>query len=132
MSKVELDTSELRALAADMRAVPEHLGRHVAPVVKHGAQNIKDDMVSAMRGSSHFKSLARSISYDTHQTSFAGDGVYEAEIGPDHERGGALANIAYFGASRGGGGRVEDPQVALDRELPKFEQAMGDLLEDLL
>lgn len=130
--KVTVDASELRALAADLRAIPDELARHVAPVVNKGALNIKNDMAEQMRRSTHFGQIAPSISYDTHMTSFAGDGVYEAEIGPDKDRaGGALANVAYFGTSRGGG-TVEDPQAALDRELPGFEQALGDLLEDLL
>lgn len=133
MSRVTTDTTELRTLATDMRAVPERLTRHVYPVVAKGALNVKTAMVADMRASTHFSGIARSIGFDIHQTSFAGDGVLEAEIGPSSDAGspGNLANVAYFGTSRGGG-TVRDPQAALDDERPKFEDALGDLLEDLL
>lgn len=133
MTRVTTDASELRTLAADMRAVPERLTRHVYPVVAKGALNVKTAMVADAEASPHFKGIARSIGFDIHQTSFAGDGVLEAEVGPSSAAGspGNLANIAYFGTSRGGG-TVRDPQAALDDEAPKFERALGDLLDDLL
>lgn len=123
------DTSELRTFAVEMIAVPVELQRHALPVVKRGAQNIKDDMVAAAANSTHFrKPLAPSISYDIEVT----DGGFEAEIGPDKERGGgALANIAYYGDSLGAGS-VEDPQKALDREAPKFEAAIDNFLDGIL
>lgn len=133
MARVNVDTSELRALAADMRAVPERLNRHLRPVIERGALNVKNALQEDMSARTHFPQLARSINYDVHLTSFDGDGVMEAEIGPDKARfGGALANIAYFGASRGGGGRVRDPMERLEEEQPRFEQALADALEDLL
>lgn len=132
-TSIKVDTSELRALAADMRAVPEWAVRHLVPVVERGAVNVKATMVADAEASVHFKApLAGSISYDLHQTSFAGDGVIEAEIGPDKDRaGGAIGNIAYFGTSRGGG-TVRDPQAAADAELPAFEKALADAAERFL
>ena len=133
MTSPSMDASELRTLGADLRAIPEQLNRHVVPVLKKGAQNIKTAMVQDAQASRHFKGIARSIGYDMKQTSFAGDGVFEVEIGPSSDAGspGNLANIAYFGSSRGGG-TVRDPQAALDDESPNFEKALGALLEDLL
>src|SRR5699024_8639217 len=53
---------------------------------------------------------------------------FEAVIGPNTPGPGAGANIAYFGASRGGG-TGEDPEAALDREVGSFEDALGDVAE---
>lgn len=133
MTSPSMDSSELRALGADMRAIPESLARHVVPVVLKGALNVKESMRRDMEASTHFKGVARSIGFDVRQTSFAGTGAVEAEIGPSADSGspGNLANVAYFGTSRGGG-TVRDPQAALDDEAPKFEAALGALLEDLL
>lgn len=134
MAKFAFDTSELRALAADMSAVPARLNRHLFPVVKRGANNIRSDMRDAMAASKSFGEMERHITYDVERK----PGAIEAEIGPKKTSGGASrglgfgANIAYFGTPRGGGGTVEDPQKALDREAPKFEQALGDAAEGLL
>lgn len=132
MTSPAFDASELRALSADLRSIDERLARHVYPIVERGAVNIKKAMQEDMKASRHFKGAAGSISYDIHQTSFAGTGVYEAVIGPDKaRRGGALGNIAYFGTSRGGG-TVRDPAERLAEELPRFEKAILDELGDLL
>lgn len=134
MAKFNFDTSELRALAADMTAVSSRLNRHLYPVVKRGANNIRTDMRAAMAASSSFGEMERHITYDVERK----PGAIEAEIGPTIRTGGASrglgfgANIAYFGTPRGGGGTVEDPQKALDREAPKFEQALAEAAEGLL
>jgi hypothetical protein len=62
-----------------------------------------------------------------------GIGIIEAEIGPHSGPGqpGAIANVGYFGTSRGGG-TVPDPQGALDAEAPRLESAIGDLLGGIL
>lgn len=132
MAKIEFDTSELNALAADLTQAPAELDGKILPVVEKGALNIKNQLVSEMRSSRHFKGVARGISYDIHGGQMFGRGVIEAEIGPTKGSPGSLANIAYFGSSRGGGGTVPDPQGALDAETPRFEQALGDLIEGLL
>lgn len=157
MARVHIDTSEVRALAADMRAIPEQLNRHVRPIVERGANNIKREIRRNFDNSEHFSPVARTVRYEMHETSFGGDGVYEAEIGPmDSNRGGGrllsdnqrassegrdfssgstaapLAHIAIHGTSRGGGGNVPDPILALENEAPRFEKALSDLVEDLL
>jgi len=140
MTSPSMDASELRTLGADLRAIPEQLNRHVVPVLKKGAQNIKEEMQAEMKASKTFAPLAGSITYDMKQNSFGGVGVYEVEIGPKKRSGGAGsqglgfgANIAYFGSGHGQSrGSVKDPVEALNHETPKFEKAMGDLLKDLL
>lgn len=151
--KISFDTSELRALAADMRAIPDRLQRHVYPVVERAANNIKREITSNFQASKHFSPIARTVRYDISTRSAFGRGSVEAEIGPMPRGGGnrrsgvtfneadftgasgdasALAHIAIHGSPRGGGGSVADPQEALDNEAPKFEKHLGDLLEDLL
>lgn len=125
MAAVTIDASEVRQLAADMRGVHARLSQHVRPVVERGAVNIKNDLQQQMRGSRHFAPVARGITYDV-----SSGGAYEAEIGPEKGSPGSLANIAYFGSSRGGG-TVEDPSGALEREAPKFADALADLAAEL-
>lgn len=122
------DAHEVRAFARDLRDASQRVAREVPRVVSKGALNIKTRMVDAMRSSVHFKGAARSISYDMR------DGGFEAEIGPVTGPGGVpgdLAHLAYFGGSHGGGGTVEDPQVALDAEVPRFERALLDLIGEV-
>ena len=124
MADVSIDMSEVRALEHDMRAVDSRLTRHVIPVVDKAAVNIKADMRAAAAKSRHFR-MASSITYDK-------PNPYEAEIGPTKGGAGSLANIAYFGGSNGGGGTIEDPRGAMDREAPKFERALADLAAELV
>lgn len=123
---ITVDSSELRKLAADFGKASADVLPKVDQVVKRGAQNIKDEMVADAQGSTHFKGMAGSISYDTKY----GAGSVGYEIGPDKgRRGGALGNIAYFGTSRGGGTlNLEGP---LANESPRLEKALGDLLGEI-
>lgn len=127
--KISIDASELRTLAADLGAAPAKAAPAVRAVVMKGAVNIKGAMREDMAASRHFKGVTRSIDFDVVAEP---DGV-SAEIGPKSGPGepGNLANIAYFGTSRGGG-TVRDPQAALDEESPKFEKALADVLDGLI
>ncbi|MBF6672442.1 HK97 gp10 family phage protein [Glutamicibacter sp. FBE19] len=116
---------ELRAFAADLGKIASKALPDVDSVLKRGAQNIKDDLVSeAERSRTLGANLARSISYD----SMYGIGHAKYEIGPDKSRpGGPLGNIYYFGTSRGGGtGDLDGP---LDRETPNLERELGKLVD---
>lgn len=128
---ISVDMNEVRQLAVDMSQVDSRLTRHLIPVVKKGAVNIKEDMQAAMRSSGSFGAMAGAISFDMI------DGDMGAEIGPTKSYGGAGgagfgANIAYFGGANGGGGTVEDPQASGDRELPNFEKALAEVSEGLI
>lgn len=133
MASVSIDASEVRQLSADMTRIPERLNRWVIPVLERGGNNIKRQLREEMQSSTHFKGATRSIGYDVLYGGFGDVGTYEVEIGPSSEDGspGNLANIAYFGTSRGGG-TVPDPFRALLAEAPKFEKALADLMGDLL
>lgn len=112
-----------RELAADLSSVDSRLRPNISAVVKRGANNIKNDLMSQMRSSTHFRGVAGGINYDMVDD-------FEAEIGPTKGSPGSLANIAYFGASRrAGGATVEDPQAALAREAPAFEEHLADIAE---
>ena len=122
---INFDSSEVRALAADLTAAGDAVQGKAYGVVSKGAVNIKTQMRMEMYGSRSFRGVGSSISYDIHGGDVFGVGVIEAEIGPETGGGspGSLANVAYFGTSRGGG-TVPDPQGALDAELPRFEAAL--------
>ncbi|MFW7414756.1 hypothetical protein [Demequina sp. SO4-18] len=123
------DVSQVRAFSSDLAKAGAVAAPLVRAVVMKGAVNVKAAMREDMQDSLHFRSIARSIDFDV---AAERDG-FSAEIGPRHGEGepGNLANIAYFGTSRGGG-TVRDPQEALDEEAPKFEKALGDVLEGLI
>lgn len=117
---------ELRAYATNLGRLPARLVPGVDAVLKRGAQNIKTGLQDNLAQSRHFRPAAASISYDRD-----GDfGTVGYVIGPDKQRfAGALANIAFFGTSRGGG--TVDFEGPFRDELPAVEKYLGDLLEDL-
>lgn len=131
MPRVGVDTSEIRSLAADMRAYPEELRRHTRPILDRSSLRVTRRHREEMRAHRYFRYAARAIGYDVHVGGFGDTGVYEAEIGPDKSRsGGAIANIAYFGTSRGGG-TVPDPQIAAEAEFPAMVSALADMMEEV-
>lgn len=123
---ISLDMSEVRSAIADMSMIDERLNSHVVGVVERGAVNIKGQLRSEMQSSTHFRGAARGITYDMKYDGFGGAGVIRADIGPEKGKPGSLANIAYFGTSRGGG-TVPDPICALHEEIPRFAKALADV-----
>lgn len=130
---MSVDAREVFEFAAILDGAGDVVQKDAEAVVSKGALNIKNHMRSKMQGSQHFKPAAHTISYDIRTVGAFGGGIIEAEIGPGSGPGnpGALSNIAYFGTSRGGG-TVEDPQVALDAEIPKFTSALSKIIGDAL
>jgi hypothetical protein len=125
---VRVDASELRTLSRDLARIPDKVQRGVRPVVSKGALNIKQELQMDLASSQSFRGITFSVNYDLKVDA----GGVEAQIGPDKSRyGGALANVAIFGTSRGGG-TVPDPSIALAAEADRFESALGDLFEGLL
>lgn len=124
---VDIDVSEVRNLATGLAMIPGTVMRGVQPVVSKGALNIKNQLRQEMSGSTSFKGVTPGISYELRSDA---SGV-EALVGPTKGRPGSLANIAYFGTSRGGG-TVPDPSGALAAEGDQFEQALGALLDGVL
>ena len=126
MAGESVDYSELRRFTTDLERAADGIAPLVQGVMKNGAGKIKKQMRDEMKASPHFKAAARSIDYDVK----AERDAIEIEIGPDKSMGGgegALANIAYFGTPKGGGG-VPDPQLALDAESPVIERFLEEIL----
>ena len=127
MAGVKVDVSQLTRLAADLRAHSRETPAAAVQVVAKGALNVKNDWRRAWAGIGHAPALPAAVTYDTKVTTRS----VEAEIGPDKaRRQGALGNIIEFGTSknppRPGGG------PALEREAPRFEQAVEDIARGLL
>jgi len=122
MAELSADFSQVVELAADIERIPATAGREIRATVKKTAVEIKKRLRQEMRASAHFRPVASSISFDLHA------GGLEAEIGPVKGSPGSLANIAYFGSSRVGGGTVPDPLHALrdeaDKAIPFLEKAI--------
>lgn len=128
------DTSDLDGLMRDLRKIPADMVPKMRGVVAKSAVNTKKLMQKDARRSRHFKQIARSIDYDLKVHEFGGDGVIEAEIGPDASRdpSAALAGIAYFGTSKPGGGTVRNPEDAMLEEAPNFYEWAFKATEGLL
>ena len=144
---MDIDAKELQTLSQDLGRASAKILPEVEKVVFKGAMNVKKGMQESLKESSHFGQLARTVDFDIDVTPNA----VEADIGPNSDRGAAgnLANIAYFGSSvgvyRGGpkwkqevgrgpakGGGTVDFMRPLDEERPKFEKAIGDVLNNVL
>lgn len=132
MASVDFDMSEVRRLSADLSKIDGRLTRHITPVIKKGAQNIKEAMQRDLNQSSNagFRNVARSVSYDMRAAYAFGGGEIAVEIGPTTPDG-ALENIAYFGSWKGGG-TVRDPGEALADEEPNFIREIEKLAEELI
>lgn len=129
---IDFDMSAVSRLSADLTSIDGRLARHINPVIKKGAQNIKEAMISDLNKSSNagFRAVARSVSYDMRTAYAFGGGEIAAEIGPTSPDG-ALENIAYFGSWKGGG-TVRDPVEALADEEPDFVREIEKLAEELI
>lgn len=125
VNQFKLDMSEVRSLAADMSKVDSRLTRHLIPVVRKAGVNIKEDLRKQLRASKNrgFQDVAGTVSFDEIDNGFG------VEVGPG--AGGELENIAYFGSYKGGG-TVEDPWHALDRENTNFLRELEKVAEGLV
>lgn len=125
---VSIDAHEVRELQRDLTRAHSAIGPHVVGVIEKAALNIKKQLQAEARKSRHFRQIGSAISYDIKVRGASSGAEVEAEIGPEKGSPGSLANIAYFGTSRGGG-TVPDPRGALDAEAPNVERFLGELLE---
>lgn len=114
-------SDDLARLAADLASAPDRVMREVRQVVSKGSLNVKQQLISEAQGSRSFRSIGRSIGYDLNATA---DSI-EGEIGPDKSRNSSAGLLmAYYGQSRGGGGTLPDPLLALQAEEPGFIAAL--------
>ncbi len=120
---------EMRQLATDIAAGAGRLASltDVDAIMKKGATVIKDEQNENLAASRSFRGIGGTVTYDRQ----AALGAVAYEGGPDKDRrGGALANIAFFGGSRGGG--TVDFDGPLEAQMPEIETQLADLIEDLL
>ena len=94
-----IDVSQVKDLAKGLAAVPLRSQALVAAAVKHGAQNIKQSVSEDLQSSRNHAIRRIRIHYDMQERG----PVVEADIGPEQGGASSLANLAFFGTSRGGG-----------------------------
>jgi hypothetical protein len=128
---IEFDASEVREFAARLSQAGAATEQQVGGIIERGANNVKRQLRREMSASRHFKGVARAITYDMRTAGAFGGGIVEAEIGPEAGSPGSLANIAYFGSSRGGG-TVPDPEGALEAEAPNVMEWLAKAAEGSL
>lgn len=116
-------TEAFRRFAADLHALPEHARGDARQVLAKAGVKIKTQLRAEMAASRHFGQVASAISYEIEDRA----GSIELVAGPTKGSPGSLANIAYFGTSRGGG-TVPDPRGALDAEAPVASAYLLELL----
>ncbi len=119
---VNVDSSDLKRLAAVFDDADDVAADEVHKVVKRGANNIKAHARRLISGHPHLPHYPRSISYDIWQTARGA----AAEIGPDKsKRQGPLGNIIEYGTPK----NAPLPHLgpALQAEEPRFVKALEDL-----
>jgi hypothetical protein len=113
----------LKALAADLDAAARVAPDEVRKVAQKGALNIRNDWRRAWAGHAHAPALPRAVTYDTMQVA---DRVM-AEIGPEKEKPqGSLGNLFEYGSVNNA--PIPGGLPALERERPRFEKALEDLI----
>lgn len=122
--------AELRQLSTNLGRVAGDAVKDVDAVLKRGVQNIKTEMIADLGGSHSawkkadprgFRVLIRSIDYESHYL----PGRARWVVGPNKSKGGAMANIYYFGTSRHAGtGDIDKP---LRTEEPRTMNALSEL-----
>ena len=117
-----IDTSELQKLSASIAAASGRLPAEARAVVSRGALNVKTDARANVSDSPYWARIGQTINYDLTGNAFHST----ATIGYDDVGQGELAGIYEFGSVK----RDPPPTLlpAFDREAPRFEKAMGDLV----
>jgi hypothetical protein len=127
MPDVQVDVSQLRQLADDLRKHSRETPSKLVPVVSKGALNIKRDWAERWSGMPAIRHLPRAITYDV--TVRTRD--VEAEIGPDKNRTqGPLAHLIEFGSVNNG--PIPGGGPALRAEEPRFVSAVEKIAAGIL
>lgn len=125
---------QIHELARDLGKLPDRFTKKVEAIMPKTGLAMKNRMQADLKASEHFAPVARSVDYEVKSLGFGGDAVIQMEVGPNAERtaSAALAGVAYFGTSHGGGGTVPDPVVPMRLEAPVFFGFMEMATEGLL
>lgn len=116
------DTSEIVKLSHAIEVAASRIPAEARAVVSHGALNIKTETRETVSKSPYWKRLAQEVGYDMTGNAFHST----ATIGYNDQGQGELAGIYEFGSVK----RDPHPTLipAFEREVPRFEKALGDLL----
>ncbi|NQD40514.1 hypothetical protein [Glutamicibacter halophytocola] len=114
------NTADLDKLIHDLGKIPAKVERKVMPIMRKTGIQTKRRLQAELGASKSFKAAARSVDYEVTTHTFGDASIIQVEVGPNAHKhsAAALAGIAYFGGSRGGGGTVPDPIVAMRQEEP--------------
>ena len=122
-----VDTSQLLTLAADF-ASAEEVGAAVSVSVRNALDSAKQRARDAYRGfpNNGIAKVGETFSYDTKTSG----GVTQAEFGPTKPKG-ALANIAIWGTSRGGGGLPHPADFMDDKVTSEIADTLDEIVRKL-
>ena len=127
--RIDLSSSELNRLVADLHEVPEGAHRNIRKAVQFTAHGIRDTAREFASGIRHAPHYPRAITYDIDDRG-VGVGV-GAEIGPEKERRqGPLGNVLEYGTVNNAPYAHLGP--ALDRWSPDFSQGLEKAAADAL
>lgn len=122
-----VDVSQLMTLAADF-ASAEEAGQAVKVGVQNALDGAKQRARDAYKGfpNKGIAKVGETFSYD----SKASGGVVQAEFGPTKPKG-ALANIAIWGTSRGGGGLPHPADFMDDKVTSEIADTLDEIVRKL-
>lgn len=127
MDELQIDTSDLKHLAATLQVASRNTVAEARSVVAKGANNVQKDARERIGRGPYLPAYARSITYDLSWPI----GAVKAVIGPDKDRPqGPLGNVLEYGSP----GRAPRPHLgpALEAESPRFEKALEDVVGKVL
>jgi hypothetical protein len=131
---MNIDTSEIDRLAADLGSVGALAGPFINSAVQFTSKNIKQDAQKSVSKRKHFKQAAAAIDYEVSVFRGFGASVLKAEIGYDKgEAAGALGNLIEFGAPNSIAGPLtptSDLANALKANQGDFEKGLSKALAD--
>lgn len=122
-----VDVSQMMSLAADF-ASAEEAGAAVKVGVQNALDGAKQRARDAYKGfpNKGIAKVGETFSYD----SKASGGVVQAEFGPTKPKG-ALANIAIWGTSRGGGGLPHPADFMDDKVTSEIADTLDEIVRKL-
>lgn len=117
---------DLEQLSADLRDAGQWFQLQAKDVVSEAGKRVRDDArrLAPRRGLPHY---ADAITTETRTDRMTGS--VEAVVGPERGGQGSLGHLLEFGTSRTPPHAHLGP--ALDREEPRFREALADLLDPL-
>lgn len=129
-----ISTEGVDETVRDLGQAPGQMVRRMRPVFRKAGVEMKRKMQADFRTSRSFRPVARSVDFDFFDTTAFTVRNMRVEVGPNAHRApsAALAGIAYFGGSRGGGGTVPEPDSVLENEADTAIGHIEKLIRDVL